>query len=215
MDNYGSININNAGSVQDILKSIRDFEVPENWSRKQEEMRILGVNAVEIYDHIIRTTFKNYVIFVDIINGEVYWYNSKRYEESIEGNKIYLNRKSKRHYYLPQLIFDNGEFYPTSRVYLLNGYSESGKKDHKYLSIRFDGIVGKNFIPRVHQIIALFGLGVGTFYALEDKRMLEINHIDGKRKNSRLTNLELVTREQNRQHYEDYLREYTVLKVEF
>jgi hypothetical protein len=209
-----SLNINNADTVTNNIEAIRNMVVPENWTLKKKDMHAIGVNAEEIFEGVVKTFHDDfpYKLFVDLNNGETYWYNTNRYVERIVDNKIQLKKKSG---YIWETVYENGTFYPTARVYLLNGYSWSGKEDLKYASIKLKNKGRKSFVPRIHQLIALFGFGVETFNCLEKDRTLEINHLDQQLKfwhvtNNALKDLEITTKEGNVE-YREKCREYPVL----
>jgi hypothetical protein len=204
-----SIDIDNAKSVPENLEELRNFEVPENWTDKKKDMAQFGKNGEEIFKNIIRTFHNdfNFVTYVDLLGGEAYWFNTNLYEEYIEEHQILLRKKSDTNWYI---VYDNksGKFYPTIRAYLLNGYSFSGKKELKYPSIKFVNKMKKGFVPRVHQIVALFGYGIATFDSIEKDRTLEINHLDPKVVEYKVTNnglgsLEITTKEGNVEHREE------------
>ncbi|WP_342443846.1 hypothetical protein MKY25_03500 [Geobacillus sp. FSL W8-0032] len=210
-----SINIENAEKVSVILDSLRNLKPDESWDRKKIDMLELGVNGEEIFENIVRTFHRDfdYVLYIDLLGGHVYWFNTKLYDEFIDekNSRIYLKRKNDEDWYI---VYDNGVFYPSYKCYLLNGYSYCGKNNLRYPCLKLKSKKGI-FEPRVHQLIALFGLGIKTFDTLGESRTLEINHldakvVDGKVTNNSLKDLEITTREGNLE-YRDIYRERKVL----
>lgn len=206
---FQSINISNTAPIKQNIETIRNMEVSENWSLKEKDMHVLAVNGKEIFSGIVRTKHPDfpYILFVDVMNsGDVFWYNTKKYEERIIDNKIELKLKNCDNWVT---VCKDNKFIPHYGRYLLNGYSYVGKDYLRYPAVKFNRIGRPTFIPRVHQLVSLFGFGIETFKCLGKNRTLEINHMnpiikDEKIQTQGLGQLEIITIQGNREHRDMY-----------
>lgn len=195
-----------------ILKKLplgKKIEIKADMDYKKKKMAQLFNEAYEVFPLVAETKFEQYTLFIVPMLGEVFWVNRNRENIVYESERIIL--VNKKNPYLRHIAFEDGVFYPTYRRFLLNGYSISGDG---YKSIKFKDSNGMLFIPRLHQLIALFGFGEITLDAIGGKGCkATINHIDGNKSKSALPNLEIGTYSHNSKHYQKFIREREMIVV--
>lgn len=86
------------------------------------------------------------------------------------------------------IIYENGQIYSELKNDFLKPCTDS--KGYLYIDIRNKNARIK--CPKVHKLVTL------AFYG--ESNGLQINHIDGNKKNNNINNLEYVTNEENRKH---------------
>lgn len=105
--------------------------------------------------------------------------------------------KRRIHDFLPNIkdlytIYENGEIYsdnkPKSPMLTRNA------EEKEYQIINFMTINGKKKTYRVHRLVLM------VFKPIENYEKMEVNHIDGNKKNNKLENLEWCTSKENQLH---------------
>jgi hypothetical protein len=208
---FFSINSSNAKSIAENIEDIKRYQLPKGASDKVRETYEFGKNGEELFDGIVQSSFRCHTVFVDVRRGHVYWYHHFNYKMEIKGKYIYLKKNAD---YDWKPVYIDGEWRPTSGSYLLNGYGSSGKTEtgKVYKTAQLGTKKWGYYRPRLHQLVALFALGVRTLDCVgEDyERTLEINHFINENFNG-LEDIEITTKDGNKGYHHMYERESSLI----
>ncbi|ATA61232.1 HNH endonuclease family protein [Geobacillus stearothermophilus] len=175
-----------------------DVEIKPYWDDKQIGAGVMRKNKVKVFDGIHHTTLDEYSIFVNRKTGEVYHYNNKVYKYGVKGDRIFLTK------YLTgeeKMVYDGKRFLTSSGEWLRENKQTLSDKSFKGIlypknNLRYRKIAYKN-----HQIITALYFGQDAIeLALGEYSDYEINHRNLDNDDNRPENLEIVHKDENKEH---------------
>ncbi|CAM3469680.1 MULTISPECIES: hypothetical protein [Paenibacillus] len=193
--------------------AIKDLQGKYVKLKRTEKIKVcwsLLQNKKRLFDQVYHTTFKNYSIIVDFTQRGVYRYKNNRYELRMENSTLYLRKKKAP--YETMKVYDNGCFYTSKRIFLMESCQRAGGAEGVYPCFTLRNIASKDVIIKDHHMISILGFGEIALPVLADEedREYDVHHKDENRCNSKLDNLEVIRRKHH-QLYHGQKRERSII----